>query len=82
MSLFRVPAKRLKTCAAVIGGGAVLAMCALTTIYGQASTPGATVVSKGSMKTGETVTVQYSETMETSEAVPVDKAPPFGGSGS
>jgi hypothetical protein len=33
------------------------------------------------MTMGATATVGYSATMETSMAVPADKAPPFGGSG-
>ena len=80
MALIHVSAKRLKTYAAVVGGSAVLAMCAVVALSANESTPGPTAVSKGSMTTGETVTVQYSATMETSDASPVDKAPPYGGS--
>ena len=39
------------------------------------------MVSAPQMTMGDTATVNYSATEETSMAVPVDKAPPFGGSG-
>jgi hypothetical protein len=80
MAVFPVSAKRLKVCAAMVGGSAVLALAALTATSGDADTHPATLVSKGGMTTGETATVQYSATMSTTEAVPEDKAPPFGGS--
>jgi hypothetical protein len=76
-----VPVKRLKVCAAVLGGSAVLTLGALTATFDDVNNHPATFVSKGGMTTGETATVQYSATLSTSEAVPEDKAPPFGGSG-
>jgi hypothetical protein len=82
MSVFHLSARRLKICAAVVGGSAVLTLAAFTAAIGDVGTHPATVVSKGGMATGETATVQYSATLSTSEAVPEDKAPPFGGSGS
>ncbi|MFG1930121.1 hypothetical protein ACGFK1_05640 [Mycobacterium sp. NPDC048908] len=82
MSVFHFAAARFKICAAVVGGGAVLTLAVLTATSGGVSTHPATVVSKGGMTTGETATVQYSATLSTPEAVPGDKAPPFGGSGS
>ncbi len=39
------------------------------------------MVSATQMTMGDTATVEYSETIVTSMAVPTDKAPPFGGSG-
>ena len=80
MALIPLPAKRLKAFAAVLGGSAVLALGALAATSGDTSTHPATFVSKGGMTTGETATVQYSATLSTTEAVPEDKAPPFGGS--
>jgi hypothetical protein len=79
MAVFPLPAKRLKAFAAVLGAGAVVALGALAAGSGDVSTHPATFVSKGGMTTGETATVQYSATLSTTEAVPEDKAPPFGG---
>jgi hypothetical protein len=75
-----ISAQRLKAFAAILGGCALLALGVLSAIADDSTSPA--TVSKGGMTTGETATVQYSAKLSTSEAVPEDKAPPFGGSGS
>jgi hypothetical protein len=71
---------RLKTSVTLVGAGAAVAMG----IFGVAATVGndghgqTAVVYAGSMSTGATSTVAYSETEATSVAVPVVKATPFG----
>lgn len=72
----------VKTLAAMIGGGALVALGAVGMLTG-GSGPGApTVMSAPEMSMGSTATAAYSATEETSMAVPVDKAKPYGGSGS
>jgi hypothetical protein len=68
--------------AAVVGGGAMVALGAAGVLTGGSSSSETPVnLSVGEMTMGATDTVAYSATMETSMAVPADKAPPFGGSG-
>lgn len=77
----RNPARRSKVLAAVLGSAAAFAMCVVGAVAAHDSAAGAAVVSSGSMSTGATVTVQYSETEATSVASPAVKAPPYGKSG-
>ncbi len=74
--------KRVKALAAVVGGSAMVALGAVSAFTGGGSSGApAVVMSVGQMTMGDTATVAYSATEETSVAVPVDKAKPFGGSG-
>ncbi|WP_164478464.1 hypothetical protein [Mycolicibacterium stellerae] len=54
----------------------------MSVLTGGASPAAPAVVSAPGMTLGDTATVAYSATEQTSMAVPVDKAKPFGGSGS
>ena len=82
MAVIRRPGKRVKTFAALVGGGAMVAMGVVTALTGGGSSGApARVMSVGEMTMGDTATVGYSATIETSMAVPADKAKPFGGSG-
>ena len=68
--------------AAVVGGSAVVALGTISAFTGGGSSGApAVVMSVGEMTMGDTATVGYSATIETSVAVPTDKAKPFGGSG-
>jgi hypothetical protein len=72
----------VKMLAAVIGGSAVVAMGALTMALTQQQAGPATITSSG-MTMGATSTQATPPTApETTIAVPVVKAKPFGGSGS
>jgi hypothetical protein len=72
----------VKMLAAVIGGSAVVAMGALTMALTQEQAGQATITSSG-MTTGATSTQETPPTAPaTTIAVPLVKAPPFGGSGS
>lgn len=77
----RNPGRRGRVLAAVLGGAAALAMCVVGAVAAQDSAAGPTLVSSGSMSTGETATLQYSATEGTSVASPTLKAPPYGKSG-
>jgi hypothetical protein len=81
MFTIRVPAKRLKVCAAVLGGSALVTIGALSAATADTAQRGEIVVSSGGMSTGETVTVEYSQTLATPVAVPPVKATFFGESG-
>ena len=81
MAVIRRPGKRVKTFAAVLGGGAMVALGAVSAFTGGGSSGAPAMVSATQMTMGDTATVNYSATEETSMAVPTDKAPPFGGSG-
>jgi hypothetical protein len=79
---------RVKVCAAVIGGSAVVAMGALSVaLYEEQASgasggvaTGATFIQGGDMTLGETATTTTPPTApETSVAVPPVKAPPYGG---
>ena len=71
----------VKTVAAVIGGGAMVALGAFGVFSGGSAPTAHMVVSAPEMSLGSTATAAYSATEETSMAVPTDKAKPFGGSG-
>jgi hypothetical protein len=72
----------VKMLAAVIGGSAVVAAGALTMAIGQQQAAPATITSSG-MTVGATSTQETPPTSpETTIAVPVVKATPFGGAGS
>jgi hypothetical protein len=79
MLVTRRSGKSVKMFAAVVGGGAMVALGAAGVLTSSSETP--VNLSVGEMTMGATDTVAYSATMETSMAVPADKAPPFGGSG-
>jgi hypothetical protein len=70
-----------KTFAAVIGGGAMVALGVAGMLTGSSGHGAPAVVSASQMTMGATATVAYSATAETTVAVPVDKAKPYGGSG-
>ena len=72
----------VKVLAAVIGGSAVVAMGALTMAISQEQASPATLTSSG-MTVGATSTQETPPTApETTIAVPLVKATPFGGAGS
>ncbi|MCW2592424.1 MAG: hypothetical protein JWQ86_4851 [Mycobacterium sp.] len=81
MNFLPHPARRGKVLAATLGSAAALAMCVVGAVAADdgASIPPA--VTAGSMSTGATVTAAYSQTEETSSAVPPVKAPPYGATG-
>jgi hypothetical protein len=82
MAVNRRPGKRAKVLAAVVGGSAMVALGTISAFTGGGSSGApAVVMSVGEMTMGDTATVGYSATIETSVAVPTDKAKPFGGSG-
>jgi hypothetical protein len=72
---------RIKMIAALVGGGAMVALAAVGALTGGGGTTATAVVSAPQMTMGATATVAYSATEETSMAVPTDKAKPYGGSG-
>jgi hypothetical protein len=78
----RNPGRRGRALAAVLGGAAAVAMCVVGAAAAHDDAASPVVVSSGSMSTGETATVEYSETEATSVASPTVKATPFGGAGS
>ncbi len=80
MIVLRRPGKWVKKFAAAVGGVAVIATGAVSALSGGSSTERPAVVSQPEMTMGSTATVEYSETIATSVAVPTDKAPPYGGS--
>ncbi len=65
---------RVKTLAAVIGGGAMVALGVVGVFTGSSGPSGPAVVSAPEMSMGSTATAGYSATEETSMAVPTDKA--------
>ena len=72
--------KSVKTLAAVVGGGAMVALGIVGALSGGSSAQAPAVLSVGEMTMGATATADYSETtIATSLAVPADKAPPYGG---
>ena len=73
---------KAKTVAAVVGGGAMVALGVVGAVSGGSESSAPSIVSVGEMTMGATATAAYSATMETSMAVPQDKAKPYGGSGS
>jgi hypothetical protein len=82
MAVIRRSGKKAKVLAAVVGGGAMVALGTISALAGGGSSAGGpAILSVGEMTMGATDTVAYSQTIATSMAVPADKAPPFGGSG-
>jgi hypothetical protein len=81
MAVTQRSGKPVKMFAAVVGGGAMVALGVVGALSGGSSAPAPAVLSVGEMTMGATATVGYSATIETSMAVPADKAAPFGGSG-
>jgi len=81
MNFLPHPARRGKVLAATLGSAAALAMCVVGAVAADDGAGSAPVVTAGDMSTGATVTAAYSQTAETSSAVPAVKAPPFGESG-
>jgi hypothetical protein len=79
MAVTQRSGKPVKMFAAVVGGGAMVALGVVGALAGGSSAPAPAVLSVGEMTMGATATVGYSATMETSMAVPADKAPPYGG---
>ena len=72
---------KVKTAAAVVGGGAMVALGIVGAISAGSGPANPSVMSAGEMTMGSTATAGYSATLVTSVAVPTDKAKPFGGSG-
>ncbi|OBK73299.1 hypothetical protein [Mycobacterium sp. 1274761.0] len=72
---------RAKTIAAVVGAGAMVTLGTAGALTDGGGPVGPSVESASQMTLGSTATMAYSATEETSVAVPVDKAPPYGGSG-
>jgi hypothetical protein len=68
----------LKMTAALLGGGALIAMGIIGATSGGVGDAPAVVVSDGSMSTGETTTVTFTGTIAPVVAVPVVKANPYG----
>jgi hypothetical protein len=81
MSRIRLLDKKVKAIAAAAGGGALVALGIVGVLTGGTGPATPAVVSAPQMSLGDTATAAYSATEETSMAVPVDKAPPYGGSG-
>ena len=84
MNFLPHPAKRGKVLAATLGCAAAFAMCVVGAVAAVAADDGgssAPVATAGAMSTGATVTAAYSQTEETTIAVPPVKAPPYGASG-
>jgi hypothetical protein len=79
MVVTRRSGKSVKTLAAVVGGGAMVVLGIVGALSGGSSAPAPAVLSVGEMTMGATATAAYSATIETSMAVPTDKAPPYGG---
>jgi hypothetical protein len=69
---------RFKTSVALAGATAAVAMGIIGVAASADDANQTAVVTAGSMSTGATSTVAYSETEATSVAVPVVKATPFG----
>ena len=73
---------KAKMIAAVVGGGAMMALGVAGAISGGSGPAAPAVVSAPKMTMGDTATADYTETsVQTSMAVPADKAKPYGGSG-
>ncbi len=73
---------KVKTVAAVVGGGAMVALGVVGAASAGSGPAAPSVLSVGEMTMGNTATADYTETsVQTSVAVPADKAKPFGGSG-
>jgi hypothetical protein len=68
--------RKAKIVAAVAGSGAVLTLGVLGAVSGGSHPAAPKVLSVSEMTMGNTATVQYSETEQTSVAVPGDKASP------
>jgi hypothetical protein len=69
--------KSVKTLAAVVGGGAMVALGIVGALSGGSSAQAPAVLSVGVMTMGATATADYTETsMATSLAAPGDKATP------
>jgi hypothetical protein len=81
MNFLTHPAKRGKVLAATLGSAAALAMCVMGAVAAGDGAGSAPVVTAGDMSTGATVTAAYSQTEETTIAVPPVKAPPYGATG-
>jgi len=81
MNFLPHPAKRGKVLAATLGCAAAFAMCVVGAVAADDGASSAPVVTAGAMSTGATVTAAYSQTEETTIAVPPVKAPPYGASG-
>ena len=67
---------KIKTIAAVVGGGAMVALGVVGAVTSGSGPAAPAVLSVGQMTMGATATVAYSATEQTSMAVPVDKAKP------
>jgi hypothetical protein len=70
------PGIKIKALAAIVGGGALITLGAVSALSEGGSPAAPAVVSAGEMTVGDTATAAYSATEETSMAVPGDKAPP------
>jgi len=81
MNFLPHPAKRGKVLAATLGCAAAFAMCVVGAVAADDGAGSAPVVTAGDMSTGATVTAAYSQTEETTIAVPPVKAPPYGATG-
>ena len=83
MAVTQRSGKPVKMFAAVVGGRAMVALGVVGALSGGSSPATHQVIATGEMTMGATATADYTETsIETSMAVPADKAKPFGGSGS
>jgi hypothetical protein len=83
MAVTQRSGKPVKMFAAVVGGGALVALGVVGALSGGSSPATHQDIATGEMTMGGTATANYTETsIETSMAVPADKAKPFGGSGS
>ncbi len=77
MAEIRRTGKRVKALAAVLGGGAMVALGVVGAVTGGSAPAGPSVMSAGEMTMGATVTADYTETsVQTSMATPGDKAAP------
>jgi hypothetical protein len=77
MVVTRRSGKSVKTLAAVVGGGAMVALGIVGSLSGSSSSQAPAVLSVGVMTMGATATADYTETsMATSLAAPGQKATP------
>jgi hypothetical protein len=77
MVVIRRSRKKAKTFAAVVGGGAMVALGAVGALTGGGGSAAPVTLSVGEMTMGATATADYTETsVQTSVALPADKATP------
>ena len=77
MVVTRRSGKSVKTFAAVVGGGAMVALGIVGALSAGSSAPAPAVLSVGELTMGATATADYTETsVQTSVALPGDKATP------